>query len=181
MDSGIILLAAGMGMLIGAAVAWLVSRTHVSRTHRELEDARADLAERDRRIIGLNSDVVRLDTELESRKNAADEMRDAFKALSSDALRDNNQSFLELAKSTFERLQTEAKGDLESKQKEVEALVAPIKESLGKVDFQLQEIEKTRREAYGGLSEQVRSLMTTQEKLHSETENLVRALRTPNV
>ncbi len=170
-----------MGMLIGAAVAWLVSRTHVSRTHRELEDSRADLAERDRRIIDLNSDVVRLDTELESRKNAADEMRDAFKALSSDALRDNNQSFLELAKSTFERLQTEAKGDLESKQKEVEALVAPIKESLGKVDFQLQEIEKTRREAYGGLSEQVRSLMTTQEKLHSETENLVRALRTPNV
>ncbi len=197
MDSEMMLLVAGV--LIGAVAMWLISRTHVSaareglsRAHQELEITRSELAERERRINDLNADVARLDTALEIGKTAteekvamlqqaADEMRNAFKALSSDALRDNNQSFLELAKSTFEKFQSEAKGDLETRQKKVEALVAPIKESLGKVDSKLQDIEKVRLETYGGLSEQVRGLMTAQEKLHSETENLVRALRTPNV
>lgn len=106
---------------------------------------------------------------------------DAFKALSSEALRSNNQSFLELAKITLERYQTEAKGDLEQRQKAVEQLVTPIKQSLEKVDTQIQELENARQHAYGSLTEQVKSLMYTQEKLQSETGNLVKALRTPTV
>jgi DNA recombination protein RmuC len=106
---------------------------------------------------------------------------DAFKALSSEALRSNNQSFLELAKVTLEKYQTEAKGDLEQRQKAVEQLVIPIKQSLEKVDTQIQELEKARQQAYGSLTEQVKSLIYTQEKLQSETGNLVKALRTPTV
>lgn len=188
-----------VGILIGAVTIWLISRVNISavreslsKTYQELDVARSDLTERDRRINELIADVARLDTEIKIEKTnseeklvilhqATEEMRNAFKALSSDALRDNNQSFLELARSAFEKLQSEAKGDLETRQKKVEDMVAPIKESLGKVDSKLQEIEKVRIEAYGGLSEQVRGLMRAQERLHSETENLVRALRTPNV
>lgn len=113
----------------------------------------------------------------EARQN----LSDAFKALSSDALKSNNQSFLELAKSALEKFQDGAKNDLESRQKAVDELVKPMKESLAKVDNKLQELEKSRLEAYAGLNEQVKSLYKTQVQLQSETSNLVKALRAPAV
>ena len=58
---------------------------------------------------------------------------DAFKALSAEALRDNNTSFLELARSTLEKTQEGAKGDLEKRQEAIDALVRPMRESLEKV------------------------------------------------
>jgi DNA recombination protein RmuC len=60
-------------------------------------------------------------------------------------------------------------------------LVAPVRDSLTKVDAQIQQMEVARGEAYGDLKAQVQSLITTQKELQSETGNLVRALRTPNV
>ena len=112
---------------------------------------------------------------------ASTELREAFQALASDALRSNNQSFLQLAKASLEKFQSEAKGDLESRQKAVENLVAPIKDSLNKVDSQIQQMEKERSHAYGTLTEQVQSLIGTQKALQAETGNLVKALRTPSV
>jgi DNA recombination protein RmuC len=154
--------------------------------------ARADLDLKNGTISQLNQVIVRLETTLEHERKTAYEklnilndatlkLGDAFKALSSEALRSNNQSFLELAKITLEKYQTEAKGDLEQRQKAVEQLVTPIKQSLEKVDTQIQELEKSRRQAYGSLTEQVKSLVYTQEKLQSETGNLVKALRAPTV
>ena len=113
--------------------------------------------------------------------HAGDELRNAFKAMASDALKSNNLSFLTLAKESLERFQTAARGDLESRQKAVAELVAPVRESLSKVDAQIQQMEVARGDAYGELRAQVQSLITTQKELQSETGNLVRALRTPNV
>ncbi|EKD26333.1 MAG: hypothetical protein ACD_79C01249G0001, partial [uncultured bacterium] len=113
----------------------------------------------------------------EAKKN----LLDTFKALSSNALKDNNASFLQLAKTELEKVQQSAKGDLELRQKTIEGIVKPIKESLDKVDGKIHELEKMRLSAYATLTEQVKSLSSTQNKLQSETANLVKALRTPNV
>jgi DNA recombination protein RmuC len=187
------------GVLVGAVITWLLCRVriatlneHYIATQQDMAHARADLDLKNGTISQLNQVIVRLETTLEHERKTAYEklnilndatlkLGDAFKALSSEALRSNNQSFLELAKITLEKYQTEAKGDLEQRQKAVEQLVTPIKQSLEKVDTQIQELEKSRRQAYGSLTEQVKSLVYTQEKLQSETGNLVKALRAPTV
>src|SRR6266850_2310059 len=117
----------------------------------------------------------------DSFKQAAEELSEKFKALSRDALKDNNQSFLELARATLAQFQTSAKGDLELRQQAIDEMVKPLKESLEKVDGKIGEMEKARAGAYSELREQVRSLTTSQLQLQAETGNLVKALRTPHI
>jgi DNA recombination protein RmuC len=112
---------------------------------------------------------------------AQEKLSDAFRALSAEALRSNNHSFLELARTSLEKFQESARGDLEARKRSIDDLVLPIRESLGKVDSKLGALEKERISAYSTLTEQVRSLALTQNELKGETSRLVRALRTPNV
>ena len=139
-------------------------RTRLSETFARLEEERRNAIEK---LALLNE--------------AQQKLSDAFKALSADALKSNNQSFLDLAKATLERFQAGAQGDLEMRQKAVAELVKPLRESLEKVDAKIQEIEKARVSAYSSLTEQIKSLGTTQTQLQSETSNLVKALRAPTV
>jgi DNA recombination protein RmuC len=73
----------------------------------------------------------------------------------------------------------QARDDLDHRRKAVEELVTPIAQSLEKVDGKIHELEQARREAYGAIREQVRSLADGQERLRAETGNLVTALRAP--
>jgi DNA recombination protein RmuC len=72
-----------------------------------------------------------------------------------------------------------AAADLEKRQQAVEHMVEPIAESLGEIGSRLEQLEVSRREAYAGLSQQVRSLNESQELLRDQTGNLVTALRNP--
>jgi DNA recombination protein RmuC len=108
-------------------------------------------------------------------------LRDTFQALSAEALSLNNKSFLDLARASFSQLQQGATNDLALRQQAIDSLVKPISESLEKVDGKLLEIEKERHGHYKALIEQLGSVSAAHEKLHAETENLVRALRTPSV
>lgn len=112
---------------------------------------------------------------------ARQKLADAFKALAADALRSNNQSFLQLAQENLDKFQEAAKGDLEKRQQAIDELVKPVKESLDKVDSKILELEKAREGAYQGLREQVGSLLESQKGLRAETTNLVLALRRPQV
>ena len=152
---------------------------------KRFDEAREELA----RLQSANADIrARME---EERKAAQEKMAmlgqaqkalsDAFQALSAEALRANNQTFLELAKSTFDKLQETAKTDLTGRQKAIELLVQPLKETLTNFDQKVQELEKARSEAYGGLREQLKNVSATQAQLQAETGNLVKALRAPIV
>jgi len=118
---------------------------------------------------------------LEEQKKIVDDARksllDAFQALSAEALKSNNQTFIELARSTFETLQAHAKGDLETRQKAIDALVVPLKESLNRYEVQILEMEKARQSAYGTLEEQLRNLAATNQQLQEKTSTLAIALK----
>jgi|SRR5690554_6107661 DNA recombination protein RmuC len=112
-------------------------------------------------------------------ENAKKSLEDSFKALSSNALNQNAQTFLELARAALEKHQERAKGELETKSREIDAVVKPLRESLEKVDQRINELERARAGAYHQLTEQVRQLHEVQQQLHAQTANLVQALRAP--
>ena len=89
-------------------------------------------------------------------------LSDAFKALASEALKSNNQSFLALATENLGKFQETAKGDLDKRQQTIQELVTPVKESLEKVNSKIGELETARAGAYSGLTEQVKSLLDSQ-------------------
>jgi DNA recombination protein RmuC len=147
-----------IGLLVGAGAAWLFARAQgaaeTAALRVELGHERASAAEKAALLEQAERDFAA-----------------RFDALAADALRKNNESFLELASVK-----------LGQKEQAVEHLVAPLKESLQKVDGKLQELEVARKGAYSSLAEQVRQLTETQKELRSETGNLVSALRDrPNV
>lgn len=150
-----------------------------------LEDAVREATRLHGENMALKAQMDEVNTRAASEKalmtEARGQLTDAFKALSADILKSNSQSFLELAKTSLANFQNQARQDLEGRQRSIRELVKPLQESLQKVDGQLRGIEKARTEAYAALNEQVKSLATSQLRLHSETANLVKALRTPNV
>ena len=187
------------GALVGSALVYLALRlrsaaaeARLTLIEKDLLAARNEFSRLQEANSRLREQAASIESTLQHERQSAaekldlinratDELREAFQALASDALKSNNQSFLQLAKASLEKFQSEAKGDLEARQKAVETLVAPIKDSLNKVDSQIQQMEKERSQAYGTLTEQVQSLIGTQKALQTETGNLVKALRTPSV
>ncbi|MEO0075616.1 MAG: DNA recombination protein RmuC [candidate division WOR-3 bacterium] len=199
-----------LGIVVGAAAVWFALRTKIDSSYEkgklEVEADKATLAERanglEKQLNETKSLIQKKDEEIASLKElkgkfeadlkSADEkiallneaeqkLTDAFKALSAEALRSNNQSFLELAKTQLETFQKTAESDLQARQTAIANLIDPLKTSLAKFDSAIQDIEKARNTAYGSLMEHLRSLSESQNKLQLETANLVKALRTPNV
>jgi DNA recombination protein RmuC len=162
---------------------WLVMRAQADR---EIAIVRSGLA------AELAGTRARLEAELAAERKAAAEkltllqdaelkLREAFAALSSDALRQNNQSFLDLARASLTEFQQTARLDLDGRHKAIEDLVQPLKESLIKVDGKLAEVEQNRVGTQSALTEQLRALHQAQHSLQTETNRLVQALRSPNV
>ena len=182
----IFFLVSAAGVIFGALVSWLL-------LHSRIALARAQAAsEAQVQSTKLNEEKTRLQTQLEDERKGSQEklalldeartrLADAFKALSADALNTNNKSFLELARTSLEKFQEGARGDLEKRQQAIDQVILPIKTSLEKFDTRIQEIEKARVGAYMGITEQVKQLQESQALLRTETSNLVKALRAPQV
>lgn len=200
-----LIIAALLGAAVGGIVVWGLSR---SRSALERSALETDLARSEERLTLqaarleelealedsyqlLRTDVVRMETQLAEERRAAEEklamlqnvretFQDSFKALSSDALKTNNQSFLELANASLGKFQEGARNDLEKRGKAIDDLVKPLRESLEKVDSKIDVLEKTRVAAFSGLAEQLKLLSESQLSLRNETSNLVKALRAPH-
>jgi DNA recombination protein RmuC len=102
-----------------------------------------------------------------------------FESLSAKALDASNQRFLELADTRLKAAGAEAAGELERRKQAVEHLVAPLRDTLTKVEEQLREVEIGRRESHAMLAKQVDFVRQSSDQLRAETQTLVRALQRP--
>ena len=109
------------------------------------------------------------------------QLANTFNQLSNEALSRNNNSFLKLAEENLKRFQSEAKADLSSREKAIEQLVKPISDALQQNTKQIHDIEKERKESYGSLRTTIDQMTKSQQQLQLETQNLVQALRRPEV
>ena len=138
------LLAIGLvlGLVLGGVMVWLWSRSTTTRLVADLEHERT-----------LSEEKLAL---LEETKQA---FAARFDGLAADALRKNNESFLELASGK----------------------VRPIEEHLKKMSEEVQLLERSRRQDYGALQKSVESLVLSNERVRAEAASLSTALRSSEV
>lgn len=120
-----------------------------------------------------------LEERLSQATSAQERLTEAFKAISSEVLEKSNRSFLDLAKTTLEKYQEGAKGELEKRHQSIVDLMTPVKEALQKVDQDMKLLEKERKGDQQALQEHLKVLVDSERHLRQETSSLVKALRTP--
>ena len=164
----------------------------INELQEELSKERASLELASSRVLQLEKEKSELsiaaqkDRESFAEKvqlleEAKKQLSGTFAELSSTALQSNNQQFLALATKTLEGVQDGARLELDHRRKNIEDLIAPVKESLQRVGLQIHDMEVNRKGAYEGLQQQVLSLSQTEQSLRNETANLAKALRAPKV
>jgi DNA recombination protein RmuC len=165
---------------------------HVDELRDTVRQREAAIAGLQREAAQLREKAAELQTRLdEARAQAAEKLQllqdaqraleNSFKSLSADALKSNNQSFLELARAALGEFTQVARGDLEKRQQAIDSLVQPVKASLEKVDEKIALLERAREQAYGEIRAQFSQMAEVQTQLRQETTNLVKALRQPHV
>lgn len=149
-----------LGLALGGAAAWLALRERL----RASAVATVRVAELEREARDLERRAIEAEAQLDAERGTLDaRVANAVKSASAAAMKESSGAFLDLA------------------QTKLDAYVAPLRESLGKVETQVTALENARKEAYGSLTEAVRSMREDQHRLRAETGNLVTALRAPHV
>ena len=152
------------GLLLGGLVTWLILRRRQRDLLARVRSQEALQSEREIAFEAANAQLTR-----------------AFADLANQSLQSNSENFLRLAEQKFGVEQEKAKRELTEREKAVEALVKPIRDSLDASRQQITELEKARSEAYGGIKSQLEAMQASQKSLTQETQNLVKALRRPEV
>jgi len=163
--------ALAIGLVLGVLVTWLVFRSKQKALAREIAEAEGNLKNQEA---------------LQAERDSAFELANArlskaFSDLANESLKSNSENFLRLAEQNLGTHQEKAKRELSEREKAVEALVKPIKDALASSQKQISELEKSRSEAYGGIKNQLEAMQLSQKSLTQETQNLVKALRRPEV
>src|SRR5579875_2454622 len=147
----VLMLAAGVviGVLIGrarAAESARMAREEAARLDATLTAERAATREREA-----------------AQARAEARLREAFGALAGEALNRNNEAFAELAAAKLATAKASADGELAQRQQAIEALVGPLRESLERVQHQLNTVEKERAGSYAQLLSQIGTMRQTSE------------------
>jgi DNA recombination protein RmuC len=103
-------------------------------------------------------------------EKALTELRDSFRALSAEALKQSAPEFLRLAEQSFGKFQETAKGDLAQRQEAIKTLVEPLKQQLEDYQKRLQQSETTQSSTLGEVKKQLELLSQQSQSLAQETQ-----------
>jgi DNA recombination protein RmuC len=160
-----------LGLLLGAAVTYVF----LSRAHAKTQEALARLEAQHAAELKSAAEKLAL------LEQARAQLKESFQALSAEALSRNNESFLNLAKSTLDKYQEGARGDLEKRQEAIFKTVEPVGLALKAFNERVETIEQRRTQTDASLQQQLRQLAESQVQLSKTTGSLVQALRAPQV
>jgi len=153
-------------------------RASVEQDLDEITVARNEL---DRRFSAAEVELRTSREQIEDQKrfvaDSQKELENSFKALSAAALEGSTKQFLELAEQRWKTTREEAGADLEKRRQAIETLLAPLSETLKKLDTKTGEMEKERRGAYDALKEHLAHLQSATTTLQDRTTTLATALR----
>lgn len=146
------------------------------------------ISELNKKVTELTQSKADLDTNLAAQSAAHEEKLSALagireqidndlKLLAAETLKSNQEAFLQLAVQVFETHKLGAVNEFETRSKAIEALFAPITETLKAYQDGISELEKSRATAYGALSIELKNVVDTQNAVRLETSRLVNALR----
>jgi DNA recombination protein RmuC len=147
------------------------SREQFSQTKTSLATAQANQAAAEKFLAGqkqLHEQTLR-DAKAAQEKALAD-LRDTFKALSADALKQSAPEFLRLAEQSFGKFQETAKGDLAQRQEAIKGLVEPLKQQLETYQKNLQQSSTAQSSALGEVKKHLETLAQSNQSLAQETQ-----------
>ncbi len=149
----------------------------------ELKNENDHLAQEQLRLTGENARLeertVQSEARMQELRGVEQRFVEQFRALSAEALKSNNASFLNAAQMSFETLQARTVDQLAAKEAQVLTALEPMRTTLQQFQVHLQSLEKDRVGAYESLTQQVKSLAETNIQLRGETGQLMRALKNP--
>jgi len=142
------------GVLLGCVIIWIMSKNRKSNSQ--------TLYDKDIEAVEIK-------------------LAETFRDLSNKSLQANSETFLKLAEQNLNTQHEKAKSEFNSREKAVESIIKPIREALEASKQQIEALERSRSEAYGGIKSQLQEMQQNQKSLRQETQNLVNALRRPEV
>lgn len=150
---------------------WQGESKALSKAQADLDAARHLLTER-QTLYERQLSEARL-----AQEKALADLRQAFQALSADALSRQAPEFLRLAAEAFGKLQESAKGDLARREEAIAGLLKPLEEQLRTYQQRLQQSETSQSTVLGEVRTQLETLTRQSESLASETERFRMVLR----
>jgi len=108
------------------------------------------------------------------------QLRDEMKSISADVLRETGETLGREIAAQRNADAERAAGEMAKRTLELRSLVEPMREKLGKVEGELEKLERERRESQGQLGEMFRQMGDGLAALRLETGTLVGALKRPS-
>jgi len=179
-----------IGGFIGLALGWLLGRGRggTSSDARLENELRQQIAQREAELTQLRGQLTEAGNAraaAEASRAAAEklvaeqralqdkalsDLREAFRALSAEALKQSGPEFLRLAEQTFGKFQETAKGDLAQRQESIKTLVEPLKQQLETYQKRLQQAETSQAATLGEVKKQLETLAQSNQTLAQETQ-----------
>ena len=179
-----------LAALAGLVVGWLIGRARGgggpdARLENELRQQVGQREAELTRLRGQLTETGNARAAAEARHAASEKMlveqralqdkalvdlREAFKALSAEALKQSAPEFLRLAEQTFGKFQETAKGDLAQRQESIKTLVEPLKQQLETYQKRLQQSEAAQSSTLGEVKKQLELLSQQSATLAQETQ-----------
>jgi DNA recombination protein RmuC len=166
-----------IALVIGAVVGWVGASAKRQHAIAERDLARQERERSDRARAEMQTRLEQAQQAravAESRVGNLKQVEETFAALAHNAFRNVGEALVQMNK-------TQVDGSLETKRAEFDALLMPLREMVEQYRGELVKSEHARNEVYGGLQEQIRALVMTQESAQREAARLTNALQSPTV